>query len=107
MKTIDKGARIVLTSNLWAAAKLVNGSQGTVEYLIYKEGNCPSNKLPDLVICHFPNYIGPSFVADQEKLVPLAPKRATWFAKNQEFSRTQYPLILSWALTIHKAQGLF
>ena len=32
---LSKGAKIVLTSNLWASAKLVNGSQGSVEYLIY------------------------------------------------------------------------
>ena len=104
---LSKDAKIVLTSNLWAAAKLVNGSQGTVKYLIYKEGEWSSKNLPDLVICHFPDYIGPSFVQGQEKLVPLAPQRATWFAKNLEYSRTQFPLILSWALTIHKAQGLF
>jgi ATP-dependent DNA helicase PIF1 len=102
---LSKGAKIVLTSNLWASAKLVNGSQGTVEYLIYKEGRTPSKNLPDLVICHFPGYIGPSFVEGQDKLVPLAAQRVTWYAKNQEYSRTQYPLILSYALTIHKAQG--
>ena len=104
---LSRGAKVVLTSNLWTAAKLVNGSQGTVEFLVFKEGNHPSTNLPDLVICKFPEYCGPSFVPNQEKLVPLIPQRATWFEKGEQYSRTQYPLIHSWALTIHKSQGLF
>ena len=99
---VAKEAKIVLTSNLWPEAKLVNGSQGTVKYIIYKDGR---KDLPDLILCSFPNYIGPSYIPGEDQLVPIAPIEATWFSKNSPFSRMQYPLILSWALTIHKAQG--
>ena len=114
---LAKGAKVVLTSNIWPQvhplllacltlilfqAKLVNGSKGTVEYMIYKE---QGQSLPDLVICHFPDYTGPSYLPGQEKMVPLAPLQASWTAKGQQYSRTQYPLILGWAITIHKSQG--
>ena len=99
---IAKGAKIVLTSNLWPEAKLVNGSQGTVKAIIYKDER---QDLPNLILCHFPGYIGPSFIPGEERLVPIAPIEATWFSKNSQYSRVQYPLILSWAMTIHKAQG--
>ena len=103
---LSRGAKVVLTQNLWTTAKLVNGSQGTVKYLIYKEGKHPRTHLPDLIICKFPEYCGPSFVPDQEKLVPVVPKTVIWFEKGEQYSRTQYPLIHSWALTIHKSQGV-
>lgn len=101
---VAKEAKIVLTSNLWPEAKLVNGSQGTVRYIVYKDER---KDLPDLIVCHFPNYIGPSYIPGEDNLVPIPPIEATWFSRNSPFSRMQFPLILSWALTIHKAQGTF
>ena len=99
---LAKEAKIVLTSNIWPEAKLVNGSKGTIKYLIYKDGG---QDLPDLVICHFPCYTGPTFIPGEDNLVPIASIQATWFAKNQQFSRRQYPLMLGWSITIHKGQG--
>ena len=87
---LSVGAKIVLTSNIWTEAKLVNGSQGTVEYSIYGEGKDPSKGLPDVVICSFPNYTGPSCIPGTEKLVPVVPLTVTWLAKQKQFSRTLY-----------------
>ena len=103
---LSKGARVVLTSNLWTEAKLVNGSNGIVEYLVYKEGADSSKDLPSLVICHFPAYTGPSFLPGSVRLVPIVPKTVTWYSKGLQYSRSQFSLILSWALTIHKSQGI-
>ena len=90
---ISKDAKIVLKSNIWSEAKLVNGSRGTVKFLIYEEGKLPQNHQPAFIICHFPDYIGPSSVPNQEKLVPLVAITKTWFDKNKQFSRTQFPII--------------
>ena len=102
---LSKGAKVVLTSNLWTEAKLVNGSNGTVEFLVYKEGTIAGRDLPSIVICKFPDYTGPSFLPGTDRLVPIVPKRVTWYSKGVQYSRSQYSLILSWALTIHKSQG--
>jgi ATP-dependent DNA helicase PIF1 len=103
---LSKGARIVLTNNIWAEAKLVNGSRGTVRYIIYEDGKLPPNDQPALIICQFPDYIGPSYLQTEEKMVPIVPMTRNWFEKNKQFSRTQYPIILGWAITIHKSQGM-
>ena len=102
---LSKGAKVVLTSNLWTEAKLVNGSNGTVEFLVYKEGRDASTDLPSMIICKFPDYTGPSFLPGTDGLVPIVPKRVTWYSKGVQYSRSQFSLILSWALTIHKSQG--
>ena len=103
---LSKGARIVLTNNIWAEAKLVNGSRGTVRYIIYEDGKLPPHDQPAFIICHFPDYIGPSYLRTEDKLVPLVPMTRSWFKKNKQFSRIQYPIILGWAITIHKSQGM-
>jgi ATP-dependent DNA helicase PIF1 len=103
---LSKGARIVLTNNIWAEAKLVNGSRGTVRYIIYEDGKLPPHDQPAFIICHFPDYIGPSYLRTEDKLVPLVPMTRSWFEKNKQFSRIQYPIILGWAITIHKSQGM-
>ena len=103
---LAKGAKVVLTSNLWSEAKLVNGSQGEVIGIIYKGGKSTKDSLPDVVLVRFPEYTGPSCLPNQEKIVPLTPQTCTWIEDGKQYSRTQYPLLLSWALTIHKAQGM-
>ena len=103
---LSKGAKIVLTSNLWSESKLVNGSHGIIRFIIYKGQKTPGKDLPDMVLVEFPSYIGPSFLQTHQKIVPIIPQTTTWYSK-KEFSRTTYPLILSWSLTIHKAQGIF
>ena len=100
---LAKDAKIVLTSNIWPEAKLVNGAQGHVKYLVYNERQ---QNLPDLVICHFADYTGPTFIPGEEKLVPIVPLQASWTTKHKQFTRTQYPLMLGWAITIHKSQGM-
>ena len=102
---LSRGAKVVITANLWAEAKLGNSSKGVVEYIIYKAGTSPRNSLPAIVICNFPAYTGPSYIPGVPGLVPIVPTMKTWFAKNKQFSRQAYSLILSWALTIDKSQS--
>ena len=62
--------------------------------------------MPALLLVHFPKYIGPSFLDDEEKIVPVVPHISTWRNRAGEpMSRTQFPLIYGYAITIHKAQG--
>ena len=102
---LTKGAKVVLTANIWPEAKLLNGSKGTVLNIIFSEGQDPAEDQPNFLICHFPDYIGPDFLPTYKKSVPIFPIRRELFDKGKLFSRTGLPLILGYAVTIHKSQG--
>jgi hypothetical protein len=96
------GAKVMLTTNLWIECNLVNGSVGFVEAIVYDTEKTPP-QLPLAVFVKFVNYTGPVLSGG---VVPILPKTFHWNNKKHHCSRTQIPLVLSWANTIHKAQGL-
>ena len=108
---IAKGSRILLTRNLWTEAGLVNGADGIVEYIIFRSNTDFSRSpppLPDVLLVRFNGYHGPSYLADLgiEGIVPIVPMTHYGIGgKNENFSRTQYPLLPGYGITIHKAQG--
>lgn len=57
---LSKGPKIVLTSNIWSEAKLVN-----------EEDKFPPDHQPAFIVCNFPAYVSPSFLPNSYKLVPL------------------------------------
>ena len=99
--SIAHGARVMLNSNLWVDAGLVNGAMGTVHAICYRSGGPPD--LPLAVMVRFDSYSGPAL---HDGSVPIIPLRRTWFHNGATCSRLQLPLKLAWAVTIHKAQGL-
>ena len=90
----------------------MNGTQGTVKRIVFNDENHPNHedpnhRHPDVIVVDFPNYAGPRFYED--------PERATWVpirmvVRNAEddsgVTREQFPLILGWAMTPWKAQGM-
>ena len=102
---LAKGCRILLSTNLWQPVGLTNGAVGTVKYIIYKENEAPL-ALPAFLLCHFDQYIGPSFIEGEEKLVPIAPVTRTWYPQpNVIASRTMLPMKPGYAISIHASQG--
>jgi len=99
---LARGARVMLSSNLWVEMGLVNGAMGTVQAICYQDGSAPPD-LPIAVTVLFDRYSGPTL---SDGTVPIAPQRRTWFTSGSQCSRLQLPLKLAWAVTIHKAQGL-
>ena len=71
-------AKFVLTRNLWQEAGLVNGAICFIHSIIFKEGaDTTGDRLPDMLLLKFPKYTGPSYLADEEKIVPIYPIQAT------------------------------
>lgn len=83
--TLKIGAQVMLKSNLNLKAGLVNGSRGVVEGLSTYA-----------VTVRFVN----------GARVVIVPQTFTIKEDKYQASRTQIPLILAWALTIHKSQGV-
>ena len=101
---VSKNSVVRLTANLWTKAGLTNGAKGIVRGIIYG----PDSKPPALPIClivTFEKYYGPSFIDSLPKSVPICPIRREWFSQQKSYSRTMLPLILGYALSIHKLQG--
>ena len=101
---------------------LMNGARGTIVAILYaKEGELRtdgnamagvgmptpgSRPLPDFVVVNFPEYTGPSLFCDLPRTwVPIPPSQVA-NKENKQYCRCGLSLVCSWAMTIHKAQGL-
>ena len=99
---LAKGAKVMLTMNLWPSVCLCNGATGTV---IYHNEHQPPD-LPIAVIVQFDDYTGPSISDSTPSCVPTSPLTVTSQSFCTVHERQQLPLTLAWALTIDKSQGL-
>lgn len=103
---LTKGARVMLTMNLWTKVGLCNGALGTVIDFVYAKAQAPPT-LPICVLIQFDeDYSGPSASAKFPRCVPIPPVTQVSQNVGQRCERQQLPLRLAWAMTIHKSQGL-
>lgn len=104
---LSKGARVMLTRNLWTEVGLCNGAIGTVIDIIYAPGHEPP-VLPIAIMVQFDenDYSGPSFSDLMPNCVPICPVLNCSDTHGSSMERQQFPLKLAWSMTIHKAQGL-
>ena len=103
---IANGCRVLLTRNLWQEAGLTNGAVGEIKYIVYLENEGPPS-LPHMIIVRFEQYIGPSYLGDdEEKCVPLVPMEHHWTSKQKEDCiRKMLPIKPGYAISIHSSQG--
>ena len=73
---LAKGARVMLTMNLWSSVGLCNGATGTVVDIIFQNNQSPPS-LPIAVIVMLNNYRGPHFSEAQPMCVPICPMVST------------------------------
>jgi ATP-dependent DNA helicase PIF1 len=109
------GARVMLTENLWTGAGLVNGSLGTVRDLAWEEGSDPRTVPPFVVLVQFDRYSGPPCFGEEEndmagmediaRLVPVFRSTRDFIKGSATCTRTQFPLTVAYAITVHKSQG--
>ena len=99
------GSRVMLRHNLWVNGGLVNGSVGTVTGFRFAPGKYSPEHSPELVLVKFDNYQGSSPSELPDGSIPISKITKSWRVRNFLRKRTQFPLTLSWALTLHKVQG--
>ncbi|KAG7009693.1 ATP-dependent DNA helicase [Physcia stellaris] len=102
------GARVMLTRNLWTKEGLVNGTMGTVHSILWEDGvQDPHLRLPAMVMVEFDDYEGNGCIdIEGRKVVPIVPITSTFEVNHAICHRTQLPLRLAFAITVHKSQGL-
>jgi len=92
---LARGAKVMLRTNLWTEAGLVNGSVGTIRDIVFEEDQGPPS-LPIAVLVEFDGYTGPGIVSEEGfKVVPITPVRHTWESKKGTCSRLQVPICLA------------
>jgi ATP-dependent DNA helicase PIF1 len=92
---LKKGAQVILIKNIDTLKGLVNGTKGIVLYFI-------KNTLDELVpVVKFQGIDKPVVINEQTLEITICDGSI-----KTKIRRTQIPLILAWAITIHKCQGL-
>ena len=66
------GQQVMLTTNLWVKAGLVNGALGQVVAILYNISTTPSN-FPLFVVINFMHYKGPPWDNSIPNYVPILP----------------------------------
>ncbi|CAM9499899.1 unnamed protein product, partial [Ectocarpus sp. 12 AP-2014] len=102
---LARGAKVMLSKNLYQQVGLVNGIRGEVVVLVYAD-NAPPSKLPLYVVVNFEGYSGGDR-SSQERYrgcVPISTVDTMWQDGGTQV-RTHLPLRLCWAITMHKSQG--
>jgi ATP-dependent exoDNAse (exonuclease V) alpha subunit len=110
---VSKGCKIMLTKNIWIKHGLVNGTMGVIDDIIWKE-NQNIEDLPVIIMVAIPTYTGPTSWYDNNNvpLIPLVTSTQEWEIQKpgdqtpEIHSRKQFPFIVSYAMTIHKSQGM-
>ncbi|KAG6989519.1 ATP-dependent DNA helicase pif1 [Fusarium oxysporum f. sp. conglutinans] len=102
------GARLMLTSNLWQPVGLCNGARGTVYDIGWAPGAEPIQDPPCVIMMEFDKYNGPVFLTtpDGKKIVPILPVERDFLIGATLCTRTQFPLIVCYAITVHKSQSI-
>ena len=98
-----RGCKIMLTRNVAYLYGLANGTRGTLIGAVYKPG-APVGTFPEALVVEIPDYCGPVFYGGEPKWVPLLP--STSMREGTRQTRTQFPIVAGFAMTVNKAQGL-
>jgi hypothetical protein len=97
-----RGCKIMINRNVAYLLGLANGTRGTFVGAVYGPGGVGT--MPEALVVEVPEYDGPEFYPGEPKWVPLFPMTA--MKDGTRMTRTQFPVVAGFALTVNKAQGL-
>jgi hypothetical protein len=104
------GARVILVKNLGVEKGLTNGRMGTVREFLWRKGGNSAIDQPRGVMVEFDDHTGPPTTPDapgkRSRWVSIFPVTSYCDSHEDECIKTQLPLELGWAITMHKSQGL-
>ncbi|XP_076393046.1 uncharacterized protein LOC143266003 [Megachile rotundata] len=108
--TLAEGSRIMLRRNISISDGLINGAMGIVKKFIWpalRRDQLEEGELPDSVLIKFDDESVGNRFKDIDGYIPISPVSATFQATKGygDVERRMLPLILSWAVTVHKLQG--
>ena len=107
---VAKGARIMLRRSICTDDGLVNGAMGTIVGFDWPEGRRTEGQQPCGLHILFDDCRVGRMTRNSAEHLPttVRPVTATFKSRNGRFrfERYQYPIVLAWAVTIYKVQGL-
>jgi hypothetical protein len=117
MLKLAVGAKVMLRRNILCEDGLVNGARGIVVAFRWRNGGntqAADGELPEGVLVKFDDprvgrltHVTALFGNSTVEAIEIKPITAQFHGKHSSvLERTQVPLILCWAATIHKVQGL-
>lgn len=100
---VVRGCKVALTRNVAYLYGLANGTRGLLVGVVYPPGAIPGD-FPEAMVVKVPEYSGPTFYHGEPKWVPILP--CTSVKDGTRMTRTQFPVVPGYAMTVNKAQGL-
>ena len=97
------GAKVMLTTNLWSEVGLSNGSMGIIHDMSW-DVELDISSIPSVILIKLDGYAGPAFPDCGNQIVPVFPANRQFEYKGMSCSRTQFPLQLAYAITVHKSR---
>lgn len=110
------GCKLMILENIWTERGIVNGTQCRLYDIVWPEDTDPSKEEPDQPLCLLvgvpkSSYSGP-FVDEYVwrgrdfAVVPIYRSQRDFWSQGANRYRSQFPVRLAYAITIHKAQGM-